>query len=263
MPYPANSPFKDNELRHLAASACFAEAAIALGGEWNPTRLEEEVFGRFDTEQTGIFRRMGRGYIANDTTAQRLKSHTYGKCDIAKWRDLPYWILLSKKPVSSEQIQKALTAVSSPVWRLIWDNTPPPYLTDFQYSRREVTEESIKAIAACKNMDALFALIALAREARDRGMNDQYVQASYQSEEIFPNAIGETPHLYLTWKLLAARLRKIMWDPTGIRAPSPNAELDIDGLDAQITHAVWCAKQDGTIFPPREIVDLHNRKFTQ
>ncbi len=206
MPHPSDSPLKDKAVRHQVASTCYAEVAIAAGGVWIPAHLEKAVLGRDSAHQSGLFRRMSRGIVPNDTTAQRLRSSLGERCNVPKWRDHPFWKLLSKQPVGQKDIQAALLSVDVDVWQHIWDDHPPPYLTEFPYTRLETTNTSIDKITECENLDSFVALVALAREARDHGMLALYFWASFQSKEVFPSAIGSTPHLYLCWKPLARRI---------------------------------------------------------
>ncbi len=175
--------------------------------------------------------------------------------DSARFLEAP----LSKQPVGQEGIQAALLSVGEDVWQYIWNDQPPPYITEFPYTRQETTINNIRKIVECENIDALFALIALARECRNYGMNELYFCLSCDTQELFPRVVGKTPHLYICWRALATRIRTVLWDPTGIKSPNPGLEIDLDEMEIKIEQLARATSKEGISFPSRGILERHNR----
>ncbi|MES9964546.1 MAG: hypothetical protein ABW116_13505 [Candidatus Sedimenticola sp. 20ELBAFRAG] len=259
MRLPRKSPLSDKTIRHFAASSCLVDAAIAAEGIWSPSALENKVFGRGYSQQKGTFKRMIKGIVPNDATANRISKALNNRCDIKKWRDHPFWPLLLKRSVSDRETQAALLSIGEEVWPYVWNEFRPAYLADCPYSRQAFTMKRIDAIAEIKTMDALFSLIALGRQVREIGLEDEYIWAKYKSELMFADVIGKTPHLYICWKALAARIRTVFWDYKGVKSPSNTQMIGTNEMEAQIEQAVKSANNKGLLFPPRTLLDRQNR----
>ena len=259
MPYPQNSHLKDIPIRHMATSSVFAEVAIAAGGEWIPSRLEKQLFRRDYAEQRGTFRRMARGIAPNDNTAIKLQGLFKGKCEIKKWRDHVFWKLLCKTPVEQKDIEALLLSVGDDVWQYIWKNEAPFYPPDVEYTRVEPELSVFTNIANVASLDAFIALIALARELMDHGMHTLSLLASLEAREIFTHVISKTPHLYICWKPLAYRLQGLFWERTCGVDPHPEDLIDFEEMEDEIWQLVRSASKEGISFPPRNILERHNR----
>lgn len=259
MPYPRNSHLKDEVIRHITASACYVEVALAAK-EWNPSKLEEEIFGRSYAEQSGIFRRMAKGVIPNNTTVDRIQEVLGDNCKILMWRDNPFWKMLNLHLPTYEETKEALLSIKSGVRKYIWHDYEPPFLSNSPLYRREITQDSLSFIQIYKNVDSLFALIALSREARELSVLTTYFWGSYVLDEVFPHVIGRSPHLYISWKILANRIDKIVWDAGGTKPGKVKERLKVPDFENKIEEIKFgTIKREGIAFPPREIFERHNR----
>ena len=261
MPYPQDSHLKDEEVRRMVVSACFANIALAAGGEWQPVRLEEKIDGREYILQSGKYRRMAYGRVPRDSTAKELRQRLGPKCRIRQWRDWPFWKLLMMRPLTHQDIENALLSVSHGLKGLIWVDLPQrQHLHDTRYPRYEPTREDIDEIATYKTKHGLCALVALAREARDQGILGIYIKCAQSSLEIFPQVVTQDPHLYICWKRLAKRLTQVIWQPKVTFSIEPRLiEKSLKTLPQQIRSLANEARERGIPLPPEDVVTRHNR----
>ncbi|MES9993852.1 MAG: hypothetical protein ABW098_18030, partial [Candidatus Thiodiazotropha sp.] len=198
----------------MITAACYAEIGLAAGPEWDPGRLEELIDGKDYGEFTGRYRRLFRGIVPNNESANFFETELDYKCNIVFWRDHPFWTLLVNHPITHKDIELALMSVKSNVRRYIWGESPRRNKkTQTRGIRVIPSRESIEKIAKYKNLDSLIALVAYAREGRDSGILQEYVMSASHSLRIFPDVIARNPHLYICWKPLARRLKSLIWQP--------------------------------------------------
>lgn len=259
MPYPRNSPLKDKGIRHMTVSACYAEIALAAGGEWNPSRLEELIDESKYGDRTGRYRRMARGIVPRNKTASQIRGVLGDSCDILKWRDHLFWKLLMLRPLSQNETEEVLLSIRSNVTKHIWGSDPHDIKTQFRHARREPTRETIDAIANHRSFDALLALIAIARDARNRGILDTYYPCALTSLEVFPHVVGNTPQLYICWKAIAERLRRLVWEPNADFFIDVYADFNLHELEMEIQKVSEATMNNGVSFPPLDILERHNR----
>lgn len=259
MPYANNSPLKDPEIRHMSAATCLAEIALAAGGEWNPSRLEELIDGRAYGVQTGIYRRMARGYAPEDQTALRLGKHFNGACDIEEWRDHALWRLLSFTPLEPPEIEDVLFYLESDVRKHVWVENKHPYFNFLPQLRSEATKRTIDEIAKHRNLEALMVLIIFTREALERDMPKVYRWAAQKSLSIFPDVVGSNPRLYMCWRLMVKRLSELIWEPFRLADEVKVVNVDITALERKIRRIVQLARNDGISFPPDDLMNRHSR----
>lgn len=247
----------------MIGKACYVEVAMRAGGIWNPAKLEEEIDGNIDLEPSGRFRRMQNGVLPSDKSAERIQKKVYRgkrKCQILKWRDHPFWKLLSLQPLTYHDTEIALLSVNhGRIKRKIWLELPTqPYSLDMRYPRLKPDKEYIEKIAAFKNFDALIALVALAREGHGTGMIQTYTMAAHHCLEIFPDVMIKQPHLYICWKSLARRLIKLIWKPQVTFVIEMQQEITLPQLGKRINALDELAREQGAPLPPKEIIARYN-----
>lgn len=261
MPHSGNSHLNDELVRRMAVSACFAEIALAAGGEWNPSRLEEKIHNRSCGDLTNCYWRMTRGIVPNNRTVDRLENLLEQSCQLLRWRDHPFWKLLMLQPLRHQDISAALLSIRSNIKRYLWVNPPDDGLTEGRAPRYEASKEFVDQIAMHRTFDALVALTALAREARDRGTIRPYYMCSLKSFEIFPHVVTKHPQLYISWKSLAMRLDKVIWNPKAASSYDPRPPIKRSNLSKQIKTLADAAVAKGIPLPPQETLRRHSRKI--
>lgn len=259
MPYAKESPLKDKVIRHMVASACFAEIALAAG-EWNPTRLEELIEGRYYHEQTGKFRRMAGGVVPDDDTTIHVDVVFKGKCNVREWRDHPIWTLLDLYFIKHKDIESALQSggMNSEIWKYIWKSNDPPFVFIFPFERRQISQKDITQIARTRSLNSLMALLAIGREEMERSNRNTYYRASEKSLDIFPYVVGSTPQLYICWKPLMQRITHALWE-SFLSDPDKQVVIEPEKIERKIHQARLNAEKRGVSFPPPDILERHNR----
>lgn len=240
----------------MVAAACYVEIALAADGEWDPDELEVLIDGKGYANRTGRYRRLFRAIVPIDKSALFVKLRVQNKCDLLKWRDHPFWKLLSTRSLTHSDIERALMTVTSNVKHYVW----VPYRTNenatsIRRVRPLPDRESIKKIAKYRNFDALLTLVAFAREGRDSGMLQEYGMSAGESLKIFPDVIARSPHLYIRWKPLAKRLNALIWNPKQNFDVELKREFSLPLLDKKIEKLVDQARNRGTCFPPKELME--------
>ena len=255
MPYRKDSPLKDKVIRKMVTAACYVEIALAVGGEWDPGRLEEVIDGKAYYSFTGRYRRLFRGIVPSDRSAKDLKLQFNGKCDLLKWRDHPFWKLLSTRPLTHSDIETALSTVTSNVKHYVWMQRPPREFPNTNRGVRTTPErESIDRIAKYRNFDSLLTLVAYAREGRDSGMLQEYGMSSGISLKIFPQVVARNPHLYVSWKPLAKRLNSLIWNPKNKFFVDLRQNFNLSLLNKEIETLVETTRNKGSCFPPKDLM---------
>ena len=198
----------------MVTAACYVEIALAAGGEWDPDKLEVLIDEKGYASHTGRYRRLFRGIVPSDQSALFVKLRLQNTCDLLKWRDHPFWKLLSNRPLTHLDIETALLTVTSNVKHYVWHRCSPPEASSTSRGVRIIPErELIERIVKYRNFDSLLTLVAYAREGRDSGLLQEYGMSSGSSLKIFPQVVARNPHLYVSWKPLAKRLNSLIWNP--------------------------------------------------
>lgn len=259
MPYPKDSPLKDKTIRKMVTAACYAEIALAAGSEWDPTELERVIDGKEYGSFTGRYRRLFRGIVPKDDNANQLLVRFDNKCQISKWRDHPFWKLLSLRDLTHRDIELALLSVTSEVNHHIWMWGPTnDEMSDIRFIRGFPWREQIEDIASYRDFDALVTLVAYAREGRDSGMIQEYIKAARGCLDIFPSVVTKQPHLYICWKLLAKRLKSLLWKPKFSFVIEPDFSKDLSKLNKKVERLAKTARRKGVQLPPEEVLKQFN-----
>ncbi|MCU7801928.1 MAG: hypothetical protein KZQ92_07665 [Candidatus Thiodiazotropha sp. (ex Lucinoma borealis)] len=255
MAYPKDSPLKDKVIRIMVTAACYVEISIAADGEWDSDELEKVIDGKGYASYTGHYRRLFRGIVPNDQSVIFIKLKLTNECDLLKWRDHPFWKLLSNRSLTHSDIEAALMTVTSNVKHYIWmRHRQIDVLPTTRRVRVLPERESIERIAKYRNFDSLLTLVAYAREGRDSGMLQEYGISAELSLKIFPDVIARNPHLYIRWKSLAKRLNSLIWNPKRNFAVELKREFSLSQLNEEIEELVDKAREKGACFPPKELM---------
>lgn len=256
MPYSEDSPFKDEVIRIMAGSACYAQTAISAGNIWDFATLEEIIDGKEYPSQSGKYRRMLNGIIPGDSSILKIHDHVQDEnCDLFHWRDHAIWPLLSLNPLTAQDIETALLSVTGKIREEVFDyfelDDEP---TDYRLPRFKPDKESIQRIANYKNLDALLILIAYSREADASGVLQTYAVAAHHCLKIFPVVLVHYPQLYIRRKLLTDRLNELIWKPDGNYLVEPYINTSLPKLSIKMRPLVKAALKEGFSFPPERIL---------
>jgi hypothetical protein len=263
MSYAKNSIFNDKVVRQMIGKACYTEVAMCAGGIWKPAKLEEKINGEMYLGPSGHFQRMRNGVLPSDKSAEerihKKLDWSKRKCQIELWRDHPFWKLLSLEPLTYIDTERALMSVRGKVKHRIWYEVPSQdNSSELRYPRLKPEKEDIEKIAEYKNFDALLTLIAFAREAHGTGMLQTYTIAAHHALEIFPDVMIKHPHLYISWKLLASRLKQLIWQPEPSFIFEMRHQVSLPQLRKRINALDELARKQGTPLPPKELIDRYN-----
>lgn len=70
--------------------------------------------------------------------------------------------------------------------------------------------------------------------------------------------VGNTPQLYICWKAIAERLRRLVWEPKATFFIDVYADFNLSELEKEILRISEETSSKGTEFPPLEILERHN-----
>jgi len=229
MPRPRReSPFADKDLRVLIAAALFAEAAVHADGTWCANQLERKVFAsnalavrkrkpgprkpELASEQfepTGLFKQMLGARVPTDDILDQLTPVFPG----AQFKDLKHhllWkLLVEGEPgnlVAAELMNQLPPAHRDCLHRAICGKSRGAFLDRRRYDR----------LLALGGVEALVLLIASERCVEEHG-----IDAMRALRVVFPRLVSQVPWLFIRWRALALRLRKVVgfslyggkWDP--------------------------------------------------
>lgn len=258
MPYANGSPLKDVSIRKMIVLTCYAEIALAAN-EWSPYRLERNIDSAKSATKKQRYWRLLRGIVPQVGTVKEYERKLGDHCQILKWRDHPFWKLLKTKDLTHNDIYIALNSVRSNVYHHIWHDPPMrDRWPNHRLVREKVDKQLIQHIAKYKNFDALLTLLAFAREGRDSGMGPQFATAALHSLEIFPYVVTRHPQLYICWKLLAARLIKLIWKPNPVFTKDISFNVSVASLGKKIRPLAIDARDRGIQLP----TDNFMKKYT-
>lgn len=200
-----NSIFVSLRAREIIGSALYVELVIAYsmlyrkdGLEWHASTLESEIFGITSGERSKWIHRLYQGTISSDRRYKSLQRKVRGG-NFLYWKYFCLWPILFLPLVTSSEIDAALRYAKGIIQKHIW-LTPEqnfPKKDNILVARLSVDVRSIKSIAAFNNLSAFIVLSALAREARDNGMNIIHYQCASQTRKLFPTAICNEPRLFI------------------------------------------------------------------
>lgn len=266
-PYPKKSAEKDMFLREMIGKACYAEIALRAGMVWEPITLERTIGGKSYLQSATRINRIKRGTLPEDKTVKLIESAIYKntyyknrrKCRIKKWRDHPFWKLLSLQPLTYQDTERALLSVQSRVKHRIWLEPPSPSSPSHLRPVRLTPEKKfIEEIAEYKNFDAFVTLLAFVREAYGTNMGQLFTISAKNCLDIFPHVMIRHPQLYIVWKPLAQRLIKLIWKPKASFTSQIKRDVTVSSLRKRIDLLDKQARKEGKPLPPKDIIDRYN-----
>jgi len=264
--YSENDPLINTKIRQAVAGAIYVEIAITAGMKWegvdiskpDEEKRKQNPDQKREGDYSGKFKR-----IRDDGNVPALSSCKYIQKslkggNIVKWRSHPIWPLLCNHLTNAEYINKALKTIESRVRLSIWDI---PYdLGDKKFSpRSEISPVAIKDVSEFRNFDALLTLTAWAKESR----NGNILKSSWQCAEhlynIFPQAICNTPHLFIRWPLLIEIYNESIWSQLESEVSYKWVKVDLSLLAQEIKKEEILARKRGIKLPPPHIVSSINK----
>jgi len=260
MAYSKSSLYIDVDIRKMIGRACYVEVAMCKS-EWEKAKLEELIINKVYPDQTGLFQRMVRGILPNEKTLARIecsRQSSEPKCLVRQWREAKFWEVFNSKKLSDDKVLSTIKSFKSPVKKIMWSkNTGIP--------ARNVLEgnKELRKIRDYYHRESLITLLIVAREGIQTEQVRKYYYAASLCSQIFPEVMMNSPHLYISWRILAIRLMELIWQPENyfhldkmqvdIRFPNILNELKnrIDELDASTRDkSIW--------LPPKHIIDQYN-----
>lgn len=248
----SDSPLADKGIRELVAPALFAEAAVHAGDCWSAHQLEERVFdskvlvdrkqppGELANDQfdaTGLFQQMLGSRVPTHEVLDLLTSVFPG----ARFNELKQhslWkLLMDSKPgeVAAVDVMNKLPASHRNFLRQAINSNSPRALYDMRRYDGLLSLDPIEALAI---------LIGAARDQRGCG-----AFPARALRVIFPRLVSRAPQLFIRWRHIAMRLRKVLsgfglchgrWDP----------------IDFDVYLSAGQARRDGTPLPPDTLVKM-------
>lgn len=251
-----DSPFIDTEIRPLAGSAVFAEAAICAGNVWDPGALEELIHMRSSSStRTNIFRKMYSRSVPEESTCKLIDrsltqvSNPQIQCNTLSWRNHPIWPLLQSREPDKVSIDTALRSVKSDINNYIWLD-PECTESSVTSQRYPIDIDLIQRISKEKNLESLITLTACAREARSNKNLLASSQCAHYLKDVFPRAICSTPHLYIRWPSLLEIYRQRIWTVPESTSSTPWIPIDFESLITEIECESRIALEKGVPLPP-------------
>ena len=252
--YNRLSQFRYKYLRKLCGSAIYAELAIACGGVWNRTELENLIDGKQYGEYTGRYRKMCNGTIPYETNCKNIQNqlevNQNHKCSIIKWRELPLWRLLSFLQPDTEDIKYTLLTIKGETRNYIWDVFPEEEQFKYLFSRKPYSKNYFESVAQLNNFEALLTLTAWAREARGFKDYSSHKYCAKYSRKIFAHAVCNTPQLFIRWPILYQYYIEPIWS---LYSNTDLKELKISEVQDEIYEEEKTARLKGVQLPPKKV----------
>jgi len=262
MRYSSSSHLSDENLRKLAAAACFVEIASNIQ-KWELKELEAIVRNQlYPYESNYFFRMLTEGRAPSNKTIKEIKKvpALKGKrCCIKMWRDHKFWSLLKEQKPTEIEIDQALNAVTGSVKKIIWDKSAKTFGPRL-LRNRELTDREMKLLATPQNLSSLISLTVIAREGYINRPTQDLLYPAYLIFNIFPEVMMKCPHLYIRWKLLIECLKPILIQPEDFfieKYYNLDQYLEILPLIIEKLDAKYRKSENYTL-PPKELIERYN-----
>lgn len=201
--------------------------------------------------ETNLFRTMLEDRVPDEGTVYKMETHLRaGQANVRQWRQAPLWDLLMKS-ANHAKVLAALYSMRGPHRDCLFDEvTRRPGQPALRYDDVAITDD----LCALGDLDALVALVALAREAMLSRFHRMQRQSAIGAWRIFPKVVAQVPHLYIRWRDLAALFVQRVWKP-----PPPEFgrvlwfAQPLDTLEREVAHY---AKQSSAPLPPERLVTV-------
>jgi hypothetical protein len=164
-------------------------------------------------------RRLLRGELPSNTTIERLLA-AYPGVDIARWRDHGLWVVLETATPSIQRILHALDGLSDLARDVVVANPAHAFGMDGRYFK-PLDTSAIHALERQGGTDALLALTAIVRHSDASATMHMRPLAAAATLRMFPQVVGTSSHLFVSWPLLLKRFVDNIWRRTLDGAPSP------------------------------------------
>lgn len=209
-------------------------------------------------DYSGQFKRTrDKGQVPDPDSCRHIQKTLKGG-NVLKWRNHPYWPLLCNHLADPSHIQDALKCIHSKVRHSIWSI---PFDTgDKRFSpRSEISSESLEDVSRFCNFDALLTLTAWAKECKNGNIHRPAWQCARTLYDVFPQAICNTPHLFIRWPLLVEIYNESLWAFPESEVSIAWLQIDLPQLAQEIRHEETLARKRGVKLPPPNIVSRLNK----
>lgn len=187
-------------IKRCRGSACFTELALVMGTR-STNRLESLLYPErvasskeVPALRTGICRQWRSGKVPSDDSIARALRCSDGNANLRYWRDLPLWELLREpSELTTQQLHDIFVHLDLEVRQILFVMTMPDIHGEF--ARIDLHDGDIASLRALGTLDALIALLALARIAYFVRNDQHHAVLTSSAFAIFANVLAKCPQL--------------------------------------------------------------------
>ena len=224
MPLPFTSPVPTAAdwaaHRHALAvcrgTACYGALAAHFGTE-SSRELERKVDGREPYESDlgerswsnkfHVWRR--DGVLPGPDTVEHVGKITHGQVRLDYWRDLCLWKLLDPTMPTIEYLHGRLEALPARIRKILFFESEPTLMGRFIHS--DIGREGALALRDLGTLDALLALLCLAREGEVLSDDPRHALPAMCAYDVLPRVLVAHPALSYRWEGLYACIDRVFW----------------------------------------------------
>ncbi|MEZ5462796.1 hypothetical protein [Dokdonella sp.] len=242
-------------MKRCKGGACYGALASHFGTD-SPKQLEWRVDGRrpygrdSDAAASNKYRRWRQGKaLPHKETILHVASRTAMSVRLDDWIDLPLWELLAPEPPAMQRIHELLEESPTAIRRILFMDSSPDRLGRYRHSM--VNRQQTLAIRNQYSLDALIALLCLARKGEVLDDDPHHFLPSACAFDIFPRVLFAHQPLRYVWQELFSCIERIFWkrsyvDGMHYNFPESSVRSSLRALDVNPSAILACMSGKNT-----------------
>lgn len=203
------------EVKRARGTACYGAMAAHFGTD-SPKTLEWRVDRREpysqnnDPSSSNKYLRWRQGKaLPHPDSIEHLRIRSGGAVRLDYWKDLPLWELLTPEAPTMSRLNRLLEQSPMNIRRHLFVDGEPDTRGRFYHARPE--GDQIRAIRNQESLEALIALLCLARKGEELEDDPQHFFPSACAFDILPRVLHGNPALRYRWEGLFACIERLFW----------------------------------------------------
>ncbi|MGR4877050.1 hypothetical protein [Pseudoxanthomonas sp. LARHCG66] len=207
------------EVKQARGTACYGALAAHFGTE-SPKTLEwradrRELYGQGDDDAdpsaSNKYRRWRQGKaLPSSDSIEFIRGRTGGSVRLEYWKDLPLWELLAPVAPPISRLHRLLEQMPLSIRLQLFDDGEPNLRGRFEHVWPE--GDRIRAIRNQASVEALIALLCLARKGEEMEDDARHYLPSACAYDLLPRVLYGNPALRYRWEGLFACIERLFWN---------------------------------------------------
>ena len=207
------------EVKQARGTACYGALAAHFGSdspkalEWRIDRRKPYGEGDDDSDPSGSnkYRRWRQGKaLPHPDSIEYICDRSGGSVRLEYWKDLPLWELLAPVAPSISRLNRLLEQMPMSIRVHLFADGEPGMRGRFHHVRPEGGK--IRAIRNQASVEALIALLCLARKGEELEDDPQHYLPSACAFDLLPRVLYGNPALRYRWEGLFACIERLFWN---------------------------------------------------